>query len=50
MTAENITLPTAQDVIVLGYEGIIRGREHPLDSRGHIRGGAPALKGDRDGL
>jgi len=44
------THPTAQDVIVQGYEGIIGGRECPLASRGHIRGGVLAMKGARDGL
>ena len=45
-----ITHPTAPDVIVLGYEGIIGGQERPLASRGHIRGGVLAVKGARDGL
>jgi hypothetical protein len=39
VTAENITYPTAPDVIVLGYEGIIGGQERLLASRGHIRDG-----------
>jgi hypothetical protein len=45
-----ITHPTAPDVIVLGYEGIIGGRERPIASRGHIRDGVLAVKGARDGL
>jgi hypothetical protein len=44
------THPTAQDVIVQGYEGIIGGQERPLASRGHIRGGVLAVKGARDGI
>ena len=44
------THPTAQDVIVQGYEGIIGGRGCPLASRGHIRGAVFAVKGARDGL
>jgi hypothetical protein len=34
-----ITHPTAPDVIVLSYEGIIGGQERRLASRDHIRGG-----------
>jgi len=46
-----ITHPTAPDVIVPGYEGIIGGHERPLTSRGHIRHGViAALKGASDGL
>ena len=45
-----ITHPTDPDVIVLGYEGIIGGQAHPLDSRDHIRSAVLALKGDRVGL
>jgi hypothetical protein len=45
-----ITHPTAPDVIVLGYEGIIGGQARPLASRGHIRSAVLALKGDRVGL
>jgi hypothetical protein len=50
VTAENITCPTAPDVIVLGYEGIIGGQERPLTSRGHIRGAVLAVRGARVGL
>jgi len=42
--------PTAPDVILLGYEGIIGGKARPLDSRSHIRGGVLAVKGACDGL
>ena len=45
-----ITHPTAPDLIVLGWEGIIGGQERPLASRDHIRSGAFALKGARHGL
>ena len=45
-----IYYPTAPDVIVLGYEGIIGGQERPLASRGHIHSGALAVKGARVGL
>jgi hypothetical protein len=45
-----ITHPTAPDVFVLGYEGIIGGQECPLASRGHIRGGVLTLKGACDVL
>jgi hypothetical protein len=45
-----INYPTAPDVIVLGYEGIIGGQERPLGSRDHIRSGVLAVKGARDGL
>jgi hypothetical protein len=45
-----ITHPTAPDVIVLGYEGIIGGQERPLDSQGHIRGGVLVVKGASYGL
>ena len=45
-----ITHPTAPDVIVPGYEGIIGGRGCPLASLGRIRGGVLAVKGARDGL
>jgi hypothetical protein len=45
-----ITHPTAPDVIVLGYEGIIGGQARPIASRSHIRGGVPAVKGARLGL
>lgn len=44
------THPTAQDVIVQGYEGIIGGQEGPLASRDHIRGGVLAVKGACIGL
>jgi len=44
-----ITHPTAPDVIVLGYEGIIGGQERRLASRDHIRGGVLAVKGASDG-
>ncbi len=40
-----ITHPTAPNVIVPGYEGIIGGQERRLASRGHIRGGVLAVKG-----
>jgi hypothetical protein len=45
-----ITHPSAPDVILLGYEGIISGQARPIASRGHIRSGALAVKGARDGL
>jgi hypothetical protein len=45
-----ITHPTAPDVVVLGYEGIIGGQERPLDSRGHVRGGVLVVKGASYGL
>jgi hypothetical protein len=45
-----ITHPTAPNVIVPGYEGIIGGQERPLASRGHIRDGMLVVKGASDGL
>jgi hypothetical protein len=48
--SREITHPTAPDVVVLGYEGIIGAQERPLDSRGHVRGGVLVVKGVRVGL
>jgi hypothetical protein len=45
-----INYPTAPDVIVLGYEGIIGGQERPIAPRDQIRSGVIALKGERVGL
>ena len=45
-----IYYPTAPDVIVPGYEGIIGGQERPLASRGHMRCGVLAVKGGCSGL
>jgi hypothetical protein len=45
-----INYPTAPDVIVLGYEGIIGAQERPLASRGHMPGGVLAVKGACSGL
>jgi hypothetical protein len=45
-----ITQPTAPDVVLLGYEGVIGGQEHPLASRGHICGGVLAVNGAGVGL
>jgi hypothetical protein len=44
------THPSAPEVILLGYEGIISGQAPPLASRGHIRSPVFAVKGARDGL
>jgi hypothetical protein len=46
------TLPSAPEVIVAGYEGIIGTQERPLPSRGHIRHTVviATLKGASDGL
>ena len=45
-----INYPTAPDVIVLGYQGIVGRQERPLDLRGHMRGAVLAVKGDCSGL
>ena len=45
-----ITHPSAPELIVLGYEGIIGGQARPIASRDHIRSAVLALKGDRVGL
>jgi hypothetical protein len=46
-----ITHPSAPDVIVRGYEGIIGGHERPLPSPGHIRHTVViAMMGASDGL
>jgi hypothetical protein len=46
-----ITHPSAPEVIVRGYEGIIGAQQRPLASRGHIRHAViVGLKGASDGL
>ena len=45
-----ITHPTAPEIIVVGYEGIIGGQERPLASRGYMCSGVIAVMGASDGL
>jgi hypothetical protein len=46
-----ITLPSAPELIVAGYEGIIGPKQRSLSSRGHIRHALiAALKGTGYGL